>query len=479
MMVRTRFCPSPSSGEKTLHLGNCRTALFAYLVAKKASGQSQFIMRVENTDVARNVPGCAEGMLDDLIWLGIPPTEGFGTNNQPYGPYTQLERLPRYKQLAEDLISRGLAYKCVCSEELLNAQREEATRRNPKAPFKYPGTCRDLKHDPDNNYVIRFKAPLEGETIHEDLVFGTIHYPHHENYDWVIMRADGTPLYNFAVMTDDMDMHITYVIRGRDHMGSNSLIQMLLYKAFGANIPKMAHLPMVNNQQGVKLAKRDGAVSAKSMRALGYIPRAVLSYIAKLGFGHGDKELFSHDELVELFDLTKCGRNDGRFDPKKFAAINYEFLKSTSLTPTPHYTNHLLPFIEQRGLSVCPRRLDSLIPLTRTRSRNLQEAANELDPILRPTITIDPVAAEKILTPTARANLAAYHSFLQNLAVWDEDILRTRTNEYLARHNLTIKDIGQPCRLALTGRTQSPELFQVIAALGKETALQRISNQIA
>lgn len=476
MTVRTRIAPSPSSSEKTLHLGNVRTALYAYLVAKKAGGS--YILRIENSDVARNVKGCAEGMLDDLNWLGIPPTEGYGTNNQPYAPYTQLEKLGRYRQMAEYLIEKGFAYKCVCSEELLNAQREEAIKRNPKAPFKYPGTCRNLKHDPDKGYVIRFKAPLEGETIHDDLVFGRITYPHHENYDWVILRRDGTGLYNFCVVIDDMDMHITHVIRGRDHSGQNTLIQSLLYKAFDANIPKWAHLSIVNNMAGKKLAKRDGAVSIKSVKALGYTPKSVINYIAKLGWGHGDKEIFDMNELVELFDLKNCGKADVKFDPKKFSAIAYEHLKSKELTPDHIYTDHLHPFIKARGLDADNARLKSLIPLVRTRSRSLLEAANELDPVLRSDISIDQAAIEKILTTEAKTKLSAYYSFLQNLQSWNEETLRARTNEWLERQGWTIKDIGQPCRICLCGRTQSPELFQVMAALGKDTVINRIKAQL-
>jgi glutamyl-tRNA synthetase len=476
MTIRTRIAPSPSSAEKTLHLGNVRTALYAYLVAKKAGGD--FILRIENTDVPRNVEGCAEGMLDDLVWLGIAPNEGFGTNNQPYAPYTQLEKLTRYRQMAEYLLERGLAYKCVCSEELLNAQREEAMKRNPKAPFKYPSTCRNLKHDPDKGYVIRFKAPLEGETIHDDLVFGKITYPHKENYDWVIMRDNGVPLYNFSVMIDDMDMQITHVIRGRDHSGQNTLIQSLLYKAFDANIPTWSHLSMVNNASGIKLAKRDGAVSVKSVRALGYTPQSVINYIAKLGWGNGNSELFSLGELTELFDLKNCGKADVKFDHKKFSAIAYEHLKSQSLTPDTTYAQHLHPFLQSAGINTTVEHLKTLIPLVRTRSRTLLEACNELTPVLQQNITIDQPAVEKILTPEAKTKLSAFNTFLQSVNDWTETNLRTATNDWLASQNLTIKDIGQPTRCAIYGRTQSPELFQVMGVMGKETVLNRIKAQL-
>lgn len=470
-MVRTRLAPSPSSSEKTLHLGNCRTALYAYLVAKKAGGV--FTLRIENSDTARNVPGCAEGMLDDLHWLGLIPDEGYGTNNQPYGPYTQLEKLDRYKQMANYLLERGMAYKCVCSKELLDKQREEAFKRNPKAPFKYPGTCRNLKSDPDKNYVIRFKAPLEGETVHDDIVYNKITYPHCENYDWVIMREDGTALYNLAVVVDDIDMHITHVIRGRDHSGFNTLQQILFYKAFGANIPKFSHLCLVNNQEGKKLSKRDGAVSVKSVKALGYSPSAVLSYIAKLGWGHGNKEVFSLAELIELFDLKNCGKNDARFDFKKFAAINYEHLKTLSLVSDATYATHLLPFIQEKNIECSLEKLMSFVPLIRTRSKTLIEASNDLEPILKNKITIDPVASEKFLTPQIKPVLAKLAEVF-SVSDWNEQSIRVATQKYLDEAKLTLKDIGQPLRVAIVGRTTSPELFQTMSAMDKNIVIDRI-----
>lgn len=474
--VRTRIAPSPTSTDKTLHLGNVRTALFSYLVAKQAGGD--WILRIEDSDTARNVEGCAEGMFDDLVWLGISPTEGFGTNNQPHGPYSQLEKLTRYKQMAEHLMERGLAYKCVCSEELLNKQREEAIARNPKAPFKYPGTCRNLKHDPDNGYVIRFKAPLDGETIHDDLVFGRIVYPNFENYDWVIMRENGTCLYNFGVVIDDMDMEISHVIRGRDHSGFNTLQQIQFYKAFGASLPKFCHLCLINNQEGRKLAKRDGAVSVKSVKQLGYSPSAVLSYIAKLGWGHGNKEVFSLNELVELFDLSNCGKNDARFDFKKFAAINYEHMKTQSLVSDAEYARGMMQFLKERDLTPNQSDVENAIKLIRHKCKTYIEAANELDPILRKDIVIDPAAKEKFLTLSNKAFLFAYVKFLDSIDVWNDQNIKEKTLHWLEENGENIKDVGQPIRVAITGRTNSPELFAIMSILGKDVSIDRLKKAI-
>jgi glutamyl-tRNA synthetase len=473
--IRTRIAPSPTSADKTLHLGNVRTALFAYLVAKKTGGD--FILRIEDSDVARNVEGCAEGMLDDLRWLGITPNEGFGTNNQPYGPYSQLERLTRYREMVEHLMHKGLAYKCICSEELLNKQREAALAKDSKSPFRYPGTCRALNKDPDKDYVVRFKSSTDGETIHDDLVFGRIVYPHKENQDWVLLRNSGVPLYNFAVVADDIDHRCNWVIRGRDHSGPNTLIQMLLYKAFDAPIPKFAHLPMMNNQSGAKLSKRDGAVSVKSCRALGYSPGSILNYLSKFGWGHGNKELFSLKELVELFDISNCGRNDGRFDPVKFATINYEHLKSTDLTSNEMYATFTIPFLEERGLNVHFEHLLSLIPIVRYKCKTFIEAANELDPMIRKEITID-ARAKELLTPEVKPKLQDYSTFLSSLNSWTEDTLRSETQHWLTQSHLTMKDIGQPVRASVFGRTQSPEIFKVMAALGKDMTIHRLNAAI-
>ena len=471
--LRTRVAPSPSSERKSLHCGNIRTALYAYLVAKQTGGT--FYVRLEDSDIARNVPGCAEGMIDDLKWLGIGPDEGYGTANQPYGPYTQLEHTKHYMQMAEYLIEKGLAYKCVCRQTDLDKEREEWNAKYPKQPWVYDGRCRKLNKDPDKDYVIRFKAPKEGETVHDDLVYGKIVYPHKENYDFIMMRANGNGLYNFLSVLGDIQHQTDVVIRGRDHSGPNTLHQILLYKAFGANLPRFGHLSMVNNMAGQKLAKRDGATDTKEMQAMGYSPEAVVSYIARLGWGHKNDELFSMSELVEKFDITRCGRSDVKLDYTKFAAINFAILKDTKYTNDELYAKHLLSFVRAKDLDVSSERLQSLIPLVRFRSRTLIEAANELDPILRPTIAIDPIASEKFLTPANKTHLQNLATNLKQVDNWSEETLRAATTNWLNANGLSLKDLQQPIRVASIGRTTGPELFQTLHVLGKDIAIERLS----
>ena len=324
--MRVRFCPSPSG---TLHLGNAKTALFNFLFAQKAGGDLLF--RIEDTDQTRVVKDGAEKILADMVWLGLIPNMGFGTNNKPAGTYTQMERLETYQKIAHQLVEQGLAYRCYCTQEELDKKREEAIAANPKAPFKYPGTCRNIKEVLDKPFVIRFKAPTEGYTEFTDIAFGKRSVPNKENYDFVLMRANGIPLYNFAVVVDDgITDGITHIIRGSDHI-KNTPTQVLLYQALGLQVPTLCSLPMLLNKDGQKLSKRDGSVSVAEFREAGYSPDAVLNYLVKFGWGHGNQELFSLSEMIDKFNLEDCNCRDGKFDPVKFASINTAHLKSETL----------------------------------------------------------------------------------------------------------------------------------------------------
>lgn len=470
--IRVRWAPSNTGPD--VHVGNVRTILFNYLFAKKNGGTTVF--RVEDSDLARSKPEYADAIAATLDWLGLRADEGYKIGGD-FGPYLQTEKLARYKQVAEEWIERGLAYRCYCTPDGLTALRNQLPE-NRRQTFRYPGICRDRKlENKGQDYVIRMVSPTDGKVEWDDVVFGKMVVPNKENYDWVIMRANGIPLYNFGCAVDDYDQKITHVIRGRDHT-VNTPQQCIMHTYLSSHPITYCHLPMMLGGDGSKLSKRHASVSITDYRNAGYTKNAILNYLVRFGWGSGDKELFTMEELIEEFSLENCGKNDGKFDPKKFNAILFEHLKSPQLTPSPAYADHLSPFIAAKELVACPRRLESLIPLVRPRSRTLLEAAHELEPVLRDDVSIDPAAAEKILTPLAKENLTAYLSFLRALQVWDEDTLRTRTGEWLERRGLTIKDIGQPTRLALYGRTQSPELFQVMAALGKEKTLSRIEAAI-
>src|SRR5262249_43393687 len=310
-MTRVRFAPSPTG---YLHIGGVRTALFNWLWARKTKGV--FVLRIEDTDQERSTPESRQTILDSMKWLGLDWDEGPEVGGK-YGPYTQMERLEIYKEHAERLIREKKAYRCYCTKAELDAQREELKKKDPKAQFIYPGTCRNRTDEPDLPYVVRFKTPTTGSITYTDNVFGEVTTPNSAQQDFILLRRDGVPIYNFGAVVDDMTMEITLVARGRDHM-VNTPPQIMLYEAFGAKIPEFAHLPMMLAPNGEKLSKRHGAVSVTEYRDQGYNPRAVLNYLARFGWSHGDQEVFSLDELIAAFDWEHCNRSDGKFDAKKF-----------------------------------------------------------------------------------------------------------------------------------------------------------------
>lgn len=466
---RVRFAPSPTG---YLHIGGVRTALFNWLWARKTGGK--FILRIEDTDQERSTPESKAVILDSLGWLGIDWDEGPGVGGA-YGPYTQMERLHIYAEMADKLIFEGKAYRCYCTKEELDAQREALKAKDPKAQFRYPGTCRDRKDQPDKKYVVRFKMP-EGKVTYVDKVFGEVTTPNSEQQDFVLVRSDGVPLYNFGAVVDDLTMEITLVARGRDHM-VNTPPQVLLYEAFGAKIPAFAHLPMMLAPSGEKLGKRHGAVSVTAYRDLGYSPDAVLNYLARFGWSHGDQEVFSLPELVQAFSWEACGRGDGKFDPKKFLAIQHEHLKSPRLTPDAEYAKRVRPFLEARGLDGAEgAKLGKAIATVRERGRTFVEAADMLDYYFRPAPVMDEKARTKFLVPAAAPLLAGLAEALGSAGEWTVKALEENVNAWLAAKGLAIKDVAQAARVAVTGRSASPGLFEVLEVLGREESLARLAK---
>jgi len=466
---RLRFAPSPTG---YLHIGGVRTALFNWLWARKTGGA--FVLRIEDTDQERSTDESRQVILDSLKWLGIDWDEG-PEKGGPFGPYTQMERLALYKEHAEKLITAGKAFRCYCTKEELDAQREALKKRDPKAAFKYPGTCRNRTDQPDKKYVVRFKAPTEGAVTYTDLVFGEVTTPNVENQDFVLLRSDGVPLYNFGAVVDDLTMEISIVARGRDHM-INTPPQILLYEAFGAKVPRFAHLPMMLAQSGEKLSKRHGAVSVTEYRDQGYAPNAVLNYLARFGWSHGDQEVFSREELIQAFSWEACGRGDGKFDVKKFAAINHEHLKTERLMAADEYAARVVPFLAARGVTVSTERVKAALYTIRERAKTFIEAADMLDFFFRDEPVMDEKASTKFLVKDAAPKLTALRDALAKASDWTEAELETRTNAYLAEANLQIKDVAQPARVALTGRSASPGLFQVLFVLGRDASLARLTR---
>jgi glutamyl-tRNA synthetase len=466
-MERVRFAPSPTG---YLHIGGVRTALFNWLWARKRGGA--FVLRIEDTDRERSTQASVDVIFDSLRWLGLDWDEGPAVGG-PSGPYTQMERLTVYKEYADLLIARGKAYRCYCSKEELDAQRAALKARDPKAQFRYPGTCRHRKAAPALPSVVRLLVPETGSVRYVDKVFGEIVTPNAAQQDFVLIRSDGVPLYNFGAVVDDASMGITLVARGRDHM-VNTPPQIMIYEALDRPAPVFAHLPMMLAPNGEKLSKRHGAVSVTDYRDQGYSPRAVLNYLARFGWSHGDQEVFSLDELVAAFDWEHCNRSDGKFDAKKFLAINHEHLKTPRLTTDAEYAARTQPFIAARGLDVSPASLEAVVPLIRERATTFVDAADRLDFVFRDPPALDAAAAAKFLVPASAPLLRQLAATLEPVEPWAAAPLEVAVNAWLPGTGLPMKDIAQPARVALTGRTASPGLFDVIAVLGRTRALARL-----
>ncbi len=470
---RLRFAPSPTG---YLHIGGVRTALFNWLWARKTKGT--FVLRIEDTDQERSTRESRQVILDSLRWLGIDWDEGPEVGGA-YGPYSQMERLGLYKEMSERLVAGRKAYRCYCTKAELDAQREALKQKDPKAQFRYPGTCWERKDEPDLPYVVRFRMPQDGAITYVDKVFGEVVTPNAAQQDFVLVRADGVPLYNFGATVDDVTMGITLVARGRDHM-VNTPPQILLYRAFDAPLPEFAHLPMMLAPNGEKLSKRHGAVSVMEYRDQGYAPGAVLNYLVRFGWSAGDQEVFSVEELVEKFDWAHCGKGDGKFDTKKFLAIEHEHLRSARLVPDDEYVARVLPFLAARGIErPSPERVRAALPAIRDRAHTFVEAADLLDFFLRDEPVVDAKAAEKALVPAAAKLLRGLIGALEEAPSWGEATLEEVIKECALREGVPFKDLAGPARVALTGRSASPALQQVMAVLGKDASLARLARGAA
>ncbi|WP_245776228.1 glutamate--tRNA ligase [Pajaroellobacter abortibovis] len=467
-----RFAPSPTG---YLHIGCIRTCLFNWLWARKTGGV--FVLRIEDSDRERSTQESVGMILDSLRWLGLTWDEGLDVGGV-YGPYVQMDRLDIYRAWGERLVQEGKAYRCYCTKEELDAQRAAFKASHPKAHFKYPGTCRARTDHPSLPYVLRFKTPTEGVTTYIDQVFGEIQTPNSVQQDFVLIRADGIPLYNFGAVVDDITMEITLVARGRDHL-VNTPSQILLYEAFGAPVPKFAHLPMLLAPNGEKLSKRHGAVSVTEYRERGYSPTALLNYLVRFGWSHGDQEVFSRQELIELFDWKGCRRADGRFDAQKLLAINHEHLKTERLTDAAAYQQSVIPFLEKRGLpqtAIASDTLEKGIPTIRERARTYEEAAEALDFYLRKSPIMDGEAVEKYLVPASNALFRSFLAVLEGIEPWSEQELEQRVRQWLEEQRKSMKEIAQPVRVALTGSSASPGLFEVLSILGKKESMNRLER---
>jgi glutamyl-tRNA synthetase len=460
MTVRTRFAPSPTGD---LHVGGVRTALYSWLYARRHGGV--FILRVEDTDAARSTESSTRAILDGMAWVGMHPDEG---------PFFQSERTALYKAKLEELLASGGAYRCWCSKETLEARRAVAEAE--KRPYRYERTCRDLASSPSPGapFVVRAKLPADGEVVMDDAVLGRIVVKNTELDDFVVARADGSPVYNFCVVVDDVEMRITHVIRGNDHV-NNTPKQIHLYRLFGAPLPVFAHIPMVNGPDGKKLSKRHGASSILAYRDMGYLPETMISFLARLGWSHGDQEEFEAQELGRLFDFDACGKSAGVFDFKKLLWQNARRIRA--LTPAA-LLERTKPFLEKAGLDPAAPWLLRAVPPVQERAETLVAVADGLKPFYdrRTKIDVDPKAAEKFLTPESKATVAKLADALAKVEPWTAPSLEAATTAFLAANGLEMKKLGQPARVALTGSSVSPPLFDCMEIYGRDVTLARLAG---
>ncbi len=462
---RLRFAPSPTG---YLHIGGARTALFNWLWARHAGGA--FILRVEDTDRERSTGEAVQAILDGLRWLGLDWDEGPEVGG-PHGPYFQMQRLDLYRDCAQKLIREGKAYACYCTKDELDLLRDQA--RAEKRQFIYPGTCRDKPYHPSSRHVVRFKVPKLLEVTYTDLVKGPITRPGSTLQDEVLLRSDGVPVYNFGAVVDDVTMKVNLVARGDDHV-NNTAVQILLYEALGYPVPAFAHLPMILGADKTRLSKRHGATSVTAYRDMGFLPEAVVNYLVRLGWSHGDQEIFTREELVRFFDLAQVGATASVFNPEKMAWVNHMWLKS--LAPE-ELARRALPYFKAAGL---PAELDGkLVHLARVgaeRSKTLSELATQFRYFFeRPAM--DEKARAKFLGPDARPILQAIRD---GIAALEPDLasLEKLFNDLAAARGLGLGKVAQPARVALTGGTASPGIYDVVLILGKAEALARLDDAL-
>jgi glutamyl-tRNA synthetase len=465
--VRVRFAPSPTG---FLHLGGARTALYNWLWARQQGGV--FILRVEDTDRERSTEPAVQAIYDSMRWLGLDWDEGPLVGGA-FGPYTQMERLDIYRAFAEQLIDKGAAYRCYCSaEDLQRARAEHKARTGAEHGFRYPGTCRARKDQPDLPYVIRLKVPEQGSTVWEDLVKGRLEFPHESQQDAVLMRQNGVPLYNLGAAVDDITMQITLVARADDHV-VNTPQQLMIYQALGLTPPQFAHMPLILGSKGEKLSKRDASVAVLDYQRDGYVPDGLLNYLVRLGWSHGDQELFTRSELIEKFDWEHVGRTGGRWDQKKLLSVQAHHLRA--LEPT-RVAELAAPFVRARGLTVSDDdpRLRAAVVLVLPRATTLVEVAEAVDYFFRDPIELDPAAAQKLLTPESADKLEALSRELAPVEPFERTLLETRIKHWLESQGFALQDVAQAARVALTGRKASPGLFEVMEVLGQDRTLARL-----
>jgi len=462
-MIRTRFAPSPTG---YLHIGGARTALFAWAYARHHQGT--FILRIEDTDVARSTPAAVQAILDGMQWLGL---------NADEGPFYQMQRMDRYKEVIAQMLAAGTAYHCYTSREELDALRaaQEASKQKPRYDGRWrPGDKALPPPPPGVRPVVRFRNPADGVVAWDDLVKGRIEIANAELDDFIIARADGTPTYNFCVVVDDWDMRISHVIRGDDHV-NNTPRQINVLRALGATVPHYGHLPMILGDDGQKLSKRHGAVSVMQYDTDGYLPEAVLNYLARLGWSHGDEEVFSLEQFCEWFDFDHVTSAAAQFNTEKLNWLNAHYLK---LANPARLAGEVRRRLAAQGIDAdAAHTLEKAVALYRERVGNLNELADAVRPFC---VAVAP-AAELLaqhLTPVARKALAGLRDQLAGVSEWHAIQIGQAVKQTLAEHSLKMPQLAIPLRVVLLGRAQSPSIDAVLEALGREPVLERLQRAL-
>jgi len=461
MTIRTRFAPSPTG---YLHVGGARTALFSWLYARKHGGT--FILRIEDTDLERSTVEAVNAILEGMTWLGLEYDEG---------PFYQTDRFDRYEAVAQQLLDEGKAYPCYCTKEELDSLRAEQMARKEKP--RYDGRCRHRTEPREGvQPVLRFRNPDDGEVVIDDLVRGRVVVKNSELDDLIIARSDGTPTYNFTVVVDDLDMQITHVIRGDDHL-NNTPRQINILKALGAPLPKYAHVPMILGPDGAKLSKRHGAVSVMQYRDDGYLPEALINYLVRLGWSHGDQEIFSVDEMIELFDVNDINHSASAFNPEKLLWLNHHYIMHSNPL---HVTHHLRWHLGQ--LDIDPTQGPDpvrVVEAQRERCKTLVDMAKASVFFYKEFETYDEKAASKSLTADSAGTLQALEARLRALDVWTREAIHQVVVETAETLGVKMGSVAQPLRVAVSGTTVSPPIDLTLELLGKDTTLSRVGRAIA
>jgi glutamyl-tRNA synthetase len=456
MTVVTRFAPSPTG---MLHVGGVRTALFSWLYARRMGGR--FILRIEDTDRERSTDEAVRVILEGMAWLGLDADEG---------PYYQTQRFDRYREAINGMLAAGTAYHCYCTKEELEVMREAQIARKEKP--RYTGLCRDRKEPrPGVDPVVRFKNPTEGSVVVDDLVHGAVTFQNAELDDLIIARSDGTPTYNFCVVVDDMDMGVTHVIRGDDHL-NNTPRQMNMLRALGATPPVYAHVPMILGPDGAKLSKRHGAVSVLQYEEEGFLPDGLLNYLVRLGWSHGDQEVFTREEMIAAFDIHDVNKAASAFNPEKLLWLNQQHMMRAEPA-------RLVPYLRSqlRRLGVDSedqKLLEGVIVAQRERAKTMKEMAQNSRFFFVPTVEIDQKAAAKHLVGEGLEALALVRTQLAALPQWTTEAIHGVLNDIAAGLKVGLGKVAQPVRVAVTGTAVSPPIDQTLELLGRETTLARL-----